>query len=134
MTMHSKGRRWRRVTAPACVLIAIVWVGRVADAQQMRAVTDGVYTQEQAARGQTLYRDKCASCHGAMLDGAQGPALSGEAFLTVWSGPVSELAGKIQHTMPANEPGKLTRPQTADLVAYILQVAKFPAGRGELAA
>src|SRR5207247_527522 len=30
-------------------------------------------------------------------------------------------------------PGKLTAQQTADIVAYILQVDKFPAGRAELA-
>ena len=45
-----------------------------------------------------------------------------------------DLVNKIQNTMPANDPGKLTRPQTAAIVAYVLQAGKFPAGRSELGA
>jgi mono/diheme cytochrome c family protein len=36
-------------------------------AQQPRRVTDGVYTSAQATRGETVYRDRCATCHGATL-------------------------------------------------------------------
>ena len=36
--------------------------------------------------------------------------------------------------MPANDPGKLTATQVADIVAYLLQAARFPAGRTELVA
>ena len=34
-------------------------------AQASRSVWDGVYTDEQAKRGQTLYGKECSSCHGA---------------------------------------------------------------------
>jgi mono/diheme cytochrome c family protein len=101
-------------------------------AQQPRRVTDGVYTEEQATRGQAVYKERCATCHGATLGGAQGPPLAGDDFMRAWGGPLSALVDKIQNTMPANEPGKLTRQQSADLVAHILQVGKFPAGRAEL--
>ena len=47
---------------------------------------------------------------------------------------MSELVDKIQHTMPQDDPGKLTRPQSTDIVAYMLQAGKFPAGRSELSA
>jgi len=34
--------------------------------------------------------------------------------------------------MPLNSPDGLTRQQNADILAFILQEAKFPAGSGEL--
>jgi len=102
-------------------------------AAQTQTVRQGVYAESQAMRGQTIYKDRCASCHGDGLAGRVGPALMGDGFLTVWSKePLSELAAKIRNTMPQTEPGTLTWQQTADVVAYILQVGKFPAGRTEL--
>src|SRR5262249_36302420 len=40
---------------------------------------------------------------------------------------------KIQKTMPFNTPGSLSRPQSIDLTAYILQIDKFAAGESDLA-
>lgn len=101
-------------------------------AQPPRTLTQGVYTRPQAIRGQAVYAERCASCHGATLGGAQAPPLAGDEFIRVWGGPVSELVNKIAHTMPAKDPGTLTRQQVADIVAYMLQVGKFPAGQTEL--
>jgi mono/diheme cytochrome c family protein len=103
-------------------------------AQQSRSVAQGVYSAAQAMRGQAVYAEKCASCHGPTLGGAQAPPLTGDDFIRVWGGPAADLVNKIINTMPANEPGKLTRPQATDIVAYMLQVAKFPAGPTELGA
>ena len=99
-----------------------------------RTAKDGVYSDAQALRGQTVYKDKCASCHGATLGGANAPPLAGDAFIAVWGGPLSDLVDKIQNTMPLDDPGKLTRQQSAELVAYMLQASKFPAGRADLGA
>jgi len=121
------------VSVPACTLAASLLASAQAPASS-RTARDGVYSDEQARRGQAVYRDKCASCHGAALAGANAPPLAGDAFLGVWGGPVAELVDKIQHTMPQDDPGKLTRPQSTDVVAYMLQVGKFPAGRAELSA
>ena len=103
---------------------------------QSQTVRQGVYTDAQAKRGQALYQSKCAACHGDTLGGRSGPPLTGNDFLAVWSKEASlfELAGKIRNTMPQNEPGTLTPEQTADILAYILQAGKFPAGRAELRA
>ena len=121
------------VSVPACTLAASLLAAAQAPASS-RTARDGVYSDEQARRGQAVYRDKCASCHGAALAGANAPPLAGDAFLGVWGGPVAELVDKIQHTMPQDDPGKLTRQQSTDVVAYMLQVGKFPAGRAELSA
>ena len=102
-------------------------------AQQAQNVSQGVYTEAQAKRGQAIYQRDCASCHGDALAGQIGPPLTGNDFLAVWSGlPLAALAGKIRNTMPPPEAGKLTRQAAADLVAYLLQAGKFPAGRTEL--
>ena len=98
-------------------------------AQQPRTANDGVYTDAQATRGRTLYQERCALCHGDALGGGIGPPLSGSAFIAAWgTHPLSELVSKIRSTMPADDPGKLTPSQSADLVAHLLQVGKFPSG------
>jgi cytochrome c2 len=102
-------------------------------AQQSRTVDDGVYTAEQAQRGQALYTEQCAACHAESLGGGLGPPLSGDTFVGVWSRlPVSELVSKIHNTMPDNDPGRLTRQEAATLVSYMLQVNGFPAGAAGL--
>ena len=103
-------------------------------AGQARTVKDGVYTAAQAMRGKAIFDMRCAVCHGEMLEGLAGPPLTGDVFLTPRDKqPVSDLFDKIHATMPADAPGTLEAPQVADLVAFILQANKFPAGRAELA-
>jgi len=104
-------------------------------AQNLRTVQDGVFTDAQAARGQALYAQACASCHGAGLNGAQGPPLSSAAFVTHWeSEPLSTLVTKVEKTMPLDKPGQLTAAQATDLVAHILKTNGFRAGRADLSA
>jgi hypothetical protein len=71
------------------------------------------------------------------MEGASGPPLVGEGFLSNWSAqPLTKLVDKIQKTMPFNLPGSLSRGQSTDLVAYVLQAGKFstgPAGLNETA-
>ena len=102
-----------------------------------RSVLDGVYTEEQAKRGQARYR-RCILCH---LDELQGdPAkraapIAGEAFLEKWIGhTVKELLEKTSTTMPQDSPGSMTPQEYADVLSYMLQVNKFPAGKEELSA
>src|SRR5690242_208281 len=98
-----------------------------------RSVTEGVYSTEQATRGQQLYKAQCAACHGNALEGTSGPALTGESFLANWSAqPLASFVDKIQKTMPFNLPGTLSRSQSTDLAAYVLQAGHLPAGRAEL--
>ncbi|MGH9145478.1 MAG: c-type cytochrome [Vicinamibacterales bacterium] len=102
-------------------------------AGQPKSVTEGVYSDGQAARGAQLYKAQCAECHGAALEGTSGPPLVGESFLSNWSArPLAGLVDKIQKTMPFNQAGNLSRQQSADLTAYMLQAGKFPAGQVEL--
>ena len=95
-----------------------------------RNVWDGVYSADQAAQGKALFAEKCATCHGADLSGAEmAPPLVGAIFLGDWVGQsAGDLFTRIHTTMPANDPGSLSNAQAAQALAYILSVNQFPAG------
>lgn len=99
-----------------------------------RSVWDGVYSKEQATRGQAVYREECAKCHSENLGGGEGsPALAGREFLKGWNGKtLGDLLERIVKTMPADDPGNLARRQYADITAYILNSNEFPAGPKDL--
>jgi S-disulfanyl-L-cysteine oxidoreductase SoxD len=99
-----------------------------------RSVWDGVYTKEQANRGQATYREECLKCHGENLGGGEGgPPLAGEEFLRKWNGKtVGDLSRVISKTMPADDPGNLSSREYSNIVAYLLSVNEFPAGQKEL--
>ena len=106
----------------------------VMTAQTSRSVWDGVYTSEQAQRGSALYSKDCALCHGTQLTGGESaPPLAGGEFLSNWNGlTAGDLFDRIRTTMPADRPGRLTRDQNADVLAFIFNSNQFPAGKTEL--
>ncbi|HYR82922.1 MAG TPA: cytochrome c [Terriglobia bacterium] len=115
----------------ACALVGVFLLTGYAG--QLRSLTEGVYSEGQAVRGQSLYKAQCGECHGDAMEGTIGPPLAGDGFLSNWSArPLVGLVDKIQKTMPFNLPGSLSRQQSTDLTAYILQFDKFPAGKTDL--
>jgi len=105
-----------------------------------RSVRDGVFTAEQARRGEIAYTGPCDRCHGYKLDGASddpdmlpAPPVAGPKFLRKWSGrSLAALFEYLRTTMPANNPGYLSDAEVADIVAYMLAVSGMPAGDGAL--
>jgi quinoprotein glucose dehydrogenase len=99
-----------------------------------RSVWDGVFSAEQATRGKATYDERCAKCHGESLAGAEmAPALSGASFLDNWNGiMVGDLVERIRTTMPADNPGSLSRRNATDIATYILSANQVPAGSAEL--
>jgi mono/diheme cytochrome c family protein len=106
-----------------------------AQGQSAATVTSGVYTSDQAKRGQAVYVDNCAKCHIEDLSGGKdSPPLVGDDFLGGWKGKtVGDLYDEVRMTMPFDSPGKLTAEQYSDVIAYIFSANKFPAGDKELA-
>jgi mono/diheme cytochrome c family protein len=106
------------------------------DAAKPTSVADGVFSSDQATRGQMLYNQSCSSCHQADLAGAdQAPGLAGGDFLDRWDGQtVADLVDRIRTSMPADNVGSLNTETSTDIVAYILQVNSFPAGTSDLKA
>ena len=133
-----KVKKVRTMAALIVSLAAIVVFNSATSAQQTdrtsRSVWDGVYTEEQAKRGEVIYGRECASCHGNELTGAdEAPALAGPAFLANWDGlTVGDLSERVRVSMPPNKPGRLSRQQIADILCHVLSVNNFPAGKTEL--
>jgi alcohol dehydrogenase (cytochrome c) len=93
------------------------------------AIGNDWYSSEQAAQGRALFKQKCAVCHGANLQGGAGPALAGNQFFLRYKGkPLSALWSTIHTEMPLNAPATLSTSQSLALVAFILQKNGFPAG------
>jgi mono/diheme cytochrome c family protein len=115
-------------------LVAVIVFAGLALSQEKRSVRDGVFTSEQAKRGEARYNAQCASCHGDTLAGGESaPPLAGGEFLSTWNGlTAGELFDRTRTTMPQNKPGSLNREANAEILAYILSVNQFPAGKVEL--
>jgi cytochrome c5 len=107
-------------------------------ASQARAqatVLDGVYTSEQAARGKLRYAMSCSACHQDMLTGTDVfPALAGDEFVMRWEErKVEDLLRKITTQMPPDGSLALPDQEWLDLIAYVLEVNRYPAGSQPLA-
>ena len=126
-------RHWS-IAILLCVVAGLCVARSQEPASAPRSVWDGVYTDEQAKRGEPIYQKECAACHGDQLSGGESaPPLTGGAFLANWNGlSVGDLFDRIRKTMPQSNPGRLSRQQDADVLAFIFSRNKFPAGKTEL--
>lgn len=139
--MISFGSPAVRISAAALcgVFAACYGQARMSGAPQDAAkvtTASGVFTADQAKRGQTKYNQVCSNCHQSDLTGSdQAPALAGGDFLDRWEGQsVGDMADRIRTSMPQDDIGSLNTQMSVDLVAYLLQANNFPAGQEELKA
>jgi alcohol dehydrogenase (cytochrome c) len=97
----------------------------------------GIYTDAQAARGQAVYDEKCASCHGLRLEGLSASALSGGKFANKWARgdrSVEDLYYITRTQMPYLAGNTLSNQQYIDTVAYLLKANGYQAGAQDLSA
>jgi alcohol dehydrogenase (cytochrome c) len=94
----------------------------------LRQISEGVYTQNQAAQGEQLFTQECAQCHEAAN-------YTGENLSALWSGrTLGDFFQDISLTMPPADPGGLTPYTYASILAYFLRETGHPAGNAELPA
>ena len=112
-------------------IAALLGLAGMGVSQSQRSVWDGVFSADQAKRGQTRYRELCASCHGDALEGGESaPPLAGGEFLSNWNTlSVGDLFDRTRSTMPQSKPGSLSREANAEIMAYLLSANQFPAGK-----
>ena len=92
-----------------------------------RTTLAGVFTLEQAARGKDIYLAQCQSCHAAITH-------TGPVFRRNWSGrALADLYTFVSTRMPKSDPASLSPESYADLLAYVLQMNRMPAGTSEIA-
>ena len=96
----------------------------------VRTVLDGVYTEEQALRGEVPYVQTCTECHDEI---ASFPVLYGDDFIDNWrEDRLETMYAYNKATMPLNEPDTLGEAAYVDLMAYLLWLNDFPYGSEEL--
>ena len=94
------------------------------------AASGGMFSKEQADRGERLYKANCASCHGNELEGGEhAPPLQGGEFWEEWDGKaVRGLYSRILTSMPPDSPGILSEKTIIDIVAKIVRANGVPEG------
>ncbi|MDE2945386.1 MAG: cytochrome c [Gemmatimonadota bacterium] len=104
--------------------------GDAAGAEEAAAAantTQGVFSEEQATRGEDVFWNICAECH--FEEDFGGP------FIQSWVGAsVKDLVDEIVATMPEDNPGGLPAEQYVDVVAYMFKINGMPTGEDELTA
>ena len=115
-----------RLARSACVVLGAALGAAGVSAQSQsengRSVVAGVYTAEQAAQGETVFKNVCANCHASSQ-------FTGVAFLKPWVGrPVFSLFDQIRTSMPQDNPGGLSRGEYLAVITYVLKLNSFPAG------
>lgn len=120
-------------------LLAVVWTNAgvapsLAAQEPSRTVRDGIFTEEQSKRGQDAFQMNCGTCHGPDLAGQESaPALKGQEFQTSWEGlSVGDLFERVRISMPQDAPGRMSRREYADTLAFIFKSSGMPAGQAEL--
>ena len=98
------------------------------------SVWDGVYSSDQADRGQKVYESTCARCHGSDLTGGRARPLVGESFVRDWGGLTLDSVLTRAKTMPPGAAGSLAEERYLDILAYVLSKNDFPTGTGDLTA
>ena len=112
---------------PLLLLTTAPLAAQTADTTSKPAST-GVYTELQAARGDTAYQRFCLSCHTPA-------SYSDQQFRMNWFGrSVYDLFKILKTTMPEDNIGGLSDDEYTRVIAYILKLNGFPAGADSLKA
>jgi mono/diheme cytochrome c family protein len=114
----------RIVIAGAVLCVAsLAAVSSVADGLSTK---NGVFTEEQAARGKQVYEKSCQSCHQTDFYVER---------LAKWQNkPVGDLFEALSTTMPADNVGSLLTSEYLDVLSYVFLITGSPAGKSELTA
>lgn len=111
-------RAWGAFVA---ALLALPGGAAAQSGDSLRTTADGVYTDEQAERGERIVLEVCAACH-------QSDYFTG-TFQASWRGArVSALYDLIRTRMPEDNPGGLSRREYAEVLAYIFKLNGLPPG------
>jgi quinoprotein glucose dehydrogenase len=118
-------------------IISPVVAARAQEEKPTRTVWSGIYSAEQAARGEAKYQQRCSRCHGASLEGTQGNGLTGKDFMERWrEDSMGSLFEFVSESMPLARRGEgrplISIPDYLEIVAFILSKNQFPPGAKDL--
>ena len=126
--------KWNIAAAASVTLFVTVGVMTNDTAAQGKTTNSGVFTEEQATRGQETYLQECAQCHlDDLLGDGIAPSLIGAPFSFRWSElSIGDMLVAIRTTMPQGAPASLSPQAYVDIVAYMLSVNNYATGDMEL--
>ena len=114
--------KYRSFLATGLALLSLL-PGSIVSADP-RSVNDGVYTEDQADVGETLYKEHCLLCHDKKYF---------RPVLKRWEGqPLSIMFTVMSTSMPESNPGFLSQKEYVDILAYILSLSRYAPGDTEL--
>ena len=114
------------------ILLALPSIASAQSTSSAATIWQGVYTEAQAARGQSEYTTHCANCHRDDLSG-YNQILKGRRFMEKYrESSLSMLFEKTKTTMPRGAPASLSDTAYVDIVSYLLKENEFPAGAADL--
>ena len=122
-------------TRAATICLLLFCVRSLLHAQDAKNTSRGVFTEEQAKKGEAAYQRVCASCHGADLHSTEpeAPDLTEGSFKFGWQGKtIAERFDTIRKTMPPQRAGGLDDQTYLDIVTYILRFNNVPGGNQAL--
>ncbi|HEV2200071.1 MAG TPA: hypothetical protein VGR73_09630 [Bryobacteraceae bacterium] len=90
-----------------------------------KSVWDGVYTADQAKRGDAVFTRRCLKCHSTGFERT--------GFIERWrEDKLSGFFNFISTYMPRDSPGSATQSEYLDIASYIMSNNDLPAGAQEL--
>ena len=117
--------RWAKLCLAASLflLVGLGVRGAAQTAAPPESTLGGVYTADQAKRGEESYMNICVGCHSA-------GTYVGPQFMSKWEGkPLSDLFELMSEKMPKDDPGSLELKEYAQIIAFILRQNKMPDGK-----
>ncbi len=125
MTTRPVRKPQTRVVKHAALALGLLLLAACAE-QEPTSTLDGIFTAEQASRGEGLFNTHCVRCHSIQ-------EFSGPAYETIWVGvPLAALYIRIANTMPLDQPGSLGTTEATAITSHILQQNGMPSGDAEL--
>ena len=146
MTLLAPSHTYTALLSGAAVVLSLIGIhaanGTSSRGQdRVSTVWDGVYSKEQARRGEQAYKTSCGYCHkddlsGGFLDDGVGKAVAlagpqafGSGFLNRWKDQtIGDFVFVIASTMPKDEPTSLSLETYVDIATYIFEKNEVPAG------
>jgi mono/diheme cytochrome c family protein len=110
------GRLWRPLLVGAAIVVGVFVLAK-AQIFEPSVAADAPAATGDAARGEVVFADTCATCHGAGGSGGSGPALQGTGLAASF---VTERIRQGAGVMPG---GLVSGQDEADVVAYVVSIS-----------
>jgi mono/diheme cytochrome c family protein len=119
--------RTRHLLAALCAAAPVLAHAQAPDTTALTSLS-GIYTAEQAKKGENVYGAACLSCHKTV-------EFTGERFWnTLVNRPLWDFFKYLKSDMPQDNPGSLGDEDYTNVISYIFTLNAMPAGQRTLPA